>query len=77
MSRPGRQRRRGNMVLGLARDAGDAWPCRPYRSLAPGPIRRVAHCCYEHAGQTFVFPNEAPGQPLHTPLRPGGARYER
>jgi hypothetical protein len=55
------------IVLGLARDAGDAWHWRPYRSLAPGPTRRVAHCCYEHVGQNFVFPNEAPGQPVLPP----------
>ena len=32
--------------------------------LAPGPDPcRVTHCCFEHAGQTFGFPTEAPGQP--------------
>src|SRR5918994_458192 len=41
MDRVARRRRR---VLGR-------W--RPWISLAPGPDSRVAHCCFEHAGQRF------------------------
>src|SRR5919202_5512130 len=50
----GRAARRRRCVLG---------PWRPCLSLAPGPDSRVAHCCYEHAGQSFGVPTEPPGSP--------------
>jgi hypothetical protein len=41
------------------------WHLRPLVSLAPGPCLRVAHCCYEHAGQIW-HSHRTPGQPrLH------------
>src|SRR4029453_18706902 len=50
----GRVARRRRCVLGR-------W--RPCLSLAPGPDSRVAHCCHEHAGQSFGIPTEPPGSP--------------
>src|SRR5512132_3316710 len=59
----GRAARRRRCVLGR-------W--RPCLSLAPGPDSRVAHCCHEHAGQSFGIPTEPPGSPSAT--RDGGGR---
>ena len=53
----GRAARRRRCVLGR-------W--RPCLSLAPGPDSRVAHCCHEHAGQSFGIPTEPPGSPPAT-----------
>src|SRR5512133_2265880 len=53
----GRAARRRRGVLGR-------W--RPCLSLAPGPDSRVAHCCLEHAGQSFGVPTEPPGSPSAT-----------
>src|SRR5215216_6045534 len=59
----GRAARRRRCVLG---------PWRPCLSLAPGPDSRVAHCCHEHAGQSFGVPTEPPGSPR--PIRNAARR---
>jgi len=53
------------MTGGLPVDAGSFLELRARGSVwRRGPtFCRVTHCCLEHAGQTFGFPTEAPGQP--------------
>jgi hypothetical protein len=63
----GRAARRRRCVLGR-------W--RPCLSLAPGPDSRVAHCCHEHAGQSFGIPTEPRAARDPSPVRQGGARCQ-
>src|SRR6185295_12348985 len=52
------------MGVGLPADADYSVGCEPvYEPGVGARPGRVAHCCFEHAGQTFGSLTDAPGQP--------------